>query len=62
MTARLTVWLAIALVTGLIAAAVAFRVAQRRAPARQVPVMSQTEKLAWQSGSTAPDTRLPVGQ
>lgn len=44
---HLTVWLAIALVTGLIAAAVALRAGRRRTPARPVPVLSQAEKLAW---------------
>ncbi|EST36791.1 NRAMP family divalent metal transporter, partial [Streptomyces roseochromogenus] len=44
---RLTIWLAIALVTGLSSAAAALRVTRRGAPVRQIPVMSQAEKLAW---------------
>ncbi|MET9079390.1 divalent metal cation transporter [Streptomyces sp. NPDC004232] len=44
---QLTIWLAIALVTGLLTAAVALRAARRRAPTREVPAMSQAEKLAW---------------
>ncbi|TWV53931.1 divalent metal cation transporter [Streptomyces misionensis] len=44
---RLTIWLAAALVTGLIVAAAAVYAARRRAPARPVPLMSQADKLAW---------------
>ncbi|MEU6510347.1 divalent metal cation transporter [Streptomyces sp. NPDC046942] len=44
---RLAIWLAIALVTGLIAAGVALRAARRRATARPRPVLSRAEKLAW---------------
>ncbi|MGW1159856.1 divalent metal cation transporter [Streptomyces sp. NPDC002519] len=44
---RLTIWLAIALVVGLITTAVVLRVAGRRMPAHKAPVMSQAEKLAW---------------
>ncbi|MCQ8195049.1 NRAMP family divalent metal transporter [Streptomyces rugosispiralis] len=45
--AQLTIWLAIVLVTGLVAAAVALRPARRRESVQEVPVMPHAEKLAW---------------
>ncbi|MGX4695330.1 Nramp family divalent metal transporter [Streptomyces sp. JNUCC 63] len=44
---RLTIWPTTVLVTGLVTTAVTIRVLRRRMPARQVPAMSQAEKLAW---------------
>ncbi|MFI1198733.1 divalent metal cation transporter [Streptomyces sp. NPDC020883] len=44
---QLTVWLAVTLVTALIAIAVALRVTRRRAPTPPPPPMTRADKVAW---------------